>query len=142
GWERGRRLLPLPAPEPRPVLLLVPAFRVSTPEAFGWLDEARAEDRVEGAGGAAVLPPASRLDDWDELADLAANDFEAPVFDRHPELRAWRDALAAAGARPALLSGSGSALFGVFADEEARDEAAEGLEGEDGLAVIPTRGPV
>jgi len=147
GWERGRRLLPLPAPEPRPLLLLVPDFRVPTAEAFGWLDRAREAGEAGGPGrrggpGAILLPSAERLANWEELAGLARNDFEDVLFDRHPRLRGWRDELAAAGARPALLSGSGSALFGVFADEDSRDAAAARLEDDEDLAVIRTRGPV
>ena len=33
GWERGRRLLPLRPPRPRPALLLCPGIHVATPEA-------------------------------------------------------------------------------------------------------------
>lgn len=150
GWERGRRLLPLPAPAPRPMLVVVPGFRVATPEAYAWLDEERAGGKGgEGGAGAGapaetafVLPPAGRLGRWEELAELAVNDFEAPVFARHPELRALEESLREAGARPALLAGSGSALFGVFVDEETRDAGAARLEAGDGVAVIRTRGPV
>lgn len=145
GWERGRRLLPLAAPAARPMLVVVPGFRVATPEAYAWLDEEREGDGA-GAGApdetAFLFPPAGRLGRWEELAELAVNDFEAPVFARHPELRGWKEALLGAGARPALLAGSGSALFGVFPDEETRDAGAARLEAEDGVAVIRTRGPV
>lgn len=141
AWERGRRLLPLPAPRPRPVLLLVPGFAVSTAEAYRWLDEARAEAAEEAGGGALVLPSADRLGSWEELDALAVNDFEAPVFSRHAELAAWKDELRGAGARPALMAGSGSALFGVFRGEEERDAAAERFEGREGLTVLHTMGP-
>lgn len=141
GWERGRRLLPLPAAPARPVLLLVPEFAVATAVAYRWLDEARSREQAEWSG-ARLLPSADRLADWDELDGLAANDFEKPVFARHPELARWRDELREAGARPALLAGSGSALFGVFRDEQARDAAADRLERREGVAAIRTRGPV
>ncbi len=45
------------------------------------------------------------------------NDFEEPVFDAHPQLRAIKDKLYALGAMYAQMSGSGSALFGIFRDK-------------------------
>jgi len=156
GWERGRRLLPLPAPPPRPVLILVPEFAVATAEAYRWLDEDRAATARtgeapalpemggggdDGPGGAFLLPSADRLASWEELDGLAVNDFEAPVFARHPVLAGWKAELHEAGARPALLSGSGAALFGVFHGEAERDEAAERFEGRPDVAVLHTLGP-
>lgn len=45
------------------------------------------------------------------------NDFEEPVFDAHPQLRVIKDKLYALGAMYAQMSGSGSALFGIFRDK-------------------------
>jgi 4-diphosphocytidyl-2C-methyl-D-erythritol kinase len=45
---------------------------------------------------------------------LATNDLEAPAFSIRRELVAFRDALLEVGAEVALLSGSGSTVFGVF----------------------------
>lgn len=42
------------------------------------------------------------------------NDFEEPVFRMHPELGAIKDKLYDLGAEFALMSGSGSSLFGIF----------------------------
>ena len=42
------------------------------------------------------------------------NDFEPPVFSRHPELRNIKEHLYSLGADYAQMSGSGSALFGIF----------------------------
>ena len=111
GLGRGERLLPLaPLPE-RALLLCVSPFGVSSADAFGWYATAH-------AGGAAeshlVLPALGRLD-WATVADFAANDLEAAVFDRHPELAEIRHAIERAGAVIARMSGSGSTLFGVFA---------------------------
>jgi 4-diphosphocytidyl-2-C-methyl-D-erythritol kinase len=136
AWGRGERMLPLPALEPEPVLLLVPPFRISTAEAFGWLAEER-------AGGASHAPPAaviastSRLD-WPVLAALAVNDLEFPVRGRHPELGTVLDDLRGArGAhvRCAAMSGSGSALFVVGATEDS------GVSAPPGWTVLPTAAP-
>jgi len=63
---------------------------------------------------------------WPEENDFrsAVNDLEGVVFELRPELARFRDALLRGGARSALLSGSGSAVFGLFGDDHARDLAA------------------
>ena len=44
------------------------------------------------------------------------NDFESVVFAHYPELAALRDTLYRHGALYAAMSGSGTALYGIFAD--------------------------
>jgi 4-diphosphocytidyl-2-C-methyl-D-erythritol kinase len=58
----------------------------------------------------------------------SVNDFESVVFSQYPQLESIRGKLRHLGARPALMSGSGSTLFGVFADKEARDVARAKLK--------------
>lgn len=48
--------------------------------------------------------------------DHLVNDFEAAAFSEFPELRAIRDAFYAQGAVYAAMTGSGSAVFGIFAE--------------------------
>lgn len=131
GAGRGERLAPVPPLPSVPVLLLFPGFPVSTPAAYGWLDEDRARGVEPGPVPESPEPPPTPSS-WSEAARSAANDFEGPVFRRHPELRDLRDLLALAGATIALLSGSGSALFGVFDDEAGA---------RNGLALVRARAP-
>lgn len=49
--------------------------------------------------------------------DELVNDFEAPIFAMHPELAAIKQSLYEAGAVYAAMSGSGSALFGIFREQ-------------------------
>lgn len=142
GSGRGERLVPVPAPPPRPALLALPRRPVSTAEAYGWLDEDRATDRGEESGSGSPLPARDELADWGAIRELAVNDFEGPVFRRHPELAALRDALAEGAVGPVLLCGSGSALLAVHGDASARDAAGEKLEGREAVRVVPTRVPV
>jgi 4-diphosphocytidyl-2-C-methyl-D-erythritol kinase len=57
------------------------------------------------------------------------NDFERVVFPKHPELRDVKRVLEREGARYASLSGSGSALYGLFPTAEAAQKAAAKLSG-------------
>lgn len=131
--DRVSTLAPLPH---RHALLAVPDFPVATGAAYGWLDEDRPTAPPLPDRSGPVMPEPS----WDAVARHAANDFEGPVFRRHPLLGAVRDALRAHGARPALLAGSGSTVFGLFDDRGGAQEAARALRAEHPtLRVITTR---
>ncbi len=107
----ARRATPpkLRAPEARPVLIVVPDFPVSTGEAYGWVSASR------GAyAPAASLLALETLATWEGLASIATNDFERVVAARHSQIAELVDELAANDAIISMMSGSGSAVFGVF----------------------------
>jgi 4-diphosphocytidyl-2-C-methyl-D-erythritol kinase len=64
------------------------------------------------------------------------NDFEGVIFEIEPEIERAKVALLDAGARGALLAGSGSSVFGVFDDEVARNRALDNLKCEAGWRVF------
>lgn len=139
GWERGRRLLPLRPPRPRPALLLCPPIHVGSAEAYGWLAEGRrgGEGGSRPEDGAAVLPGATALARWEVLERLRRNDLEPPVFERHPALRDGLELLSEVAAL-AGMTGSGSALFAVFGDGSGRDRARATLDAAGAAAAWPT----
>lgn len=138
AWGRGDRLLPLPALPGAPVVLALPEVPVSTPEAYRRLAAARA--RTDARPRKAALLDLAALRRWSDVAHLAENDFEETVLTWHPALAAILGGLRGAGATLALLSGSGSALFGVFGDGAAAARAAERLEGaHPGVRFLVTR---
>jgi 4-diphosphocytidyl-2-C-methyl-D-erythritol kinase len=104
GTGRGDRLRLL---EDRPsawVALVVPAFGVSTKAAYAWWDEER-------------------------LRSESRNDLQPVVAARHPEIAALVAELKAAGATDAAMSGSGSAVFGLFDRRRDAQSAARALAG-------------
>ena len=64
------------------------------------------------------------LETWGSIGRLGGNDFEIPVFGRHPGLRTLFERLAQTRPYWVRLCGSGSALAAVYASAGLRDEAA------------------
>ena len=121
GIGRGSELFPLPDAPAKPGLLVTPDVHVSTAEAYQRLSArlGSTEDKV--------LRFQSRT--WDPEAP-SVNDFEAAVFEQHPQLAALKKRLSRAGASVAMMTGSGSALFGLFDSRDDEDRAAAKFIGE------------
>lgn len=114
AWGRGERCLPLDPPPDRPVLLGIPTDTIATADAYADL----ARYRQAGHGAAPdPLPPSTELSKWATIARLARNDFEAIILPRLEEARHLIEVFTEAGATVARLTGSGSAVFGIFEDE-------------------------
>jgi 4-diphosphocytidyl-2-C-methyl-D-erythritol kinase len=124
AWGRGQRLLPLPVLDARPVVIVVPPFGVATADAYDWLAHARSDGAF--VSRSAVLA-ARDLAEWEGIARLAENELEPVVTARHPEIGDCVERLRSFGAIAALMTGSGSAVFGVFADDGAAKAAAARL---------------
>ena len=112
GTGRGDEIYPLPDGPRRTVLVVSPrGIAVSTREAYGWLGENKRQLTKEG--GVHRLWSFCALC-WSPQGARLANDFERPVFRRHPRLGRIRRELLQRGAAEAALAGSGSAVFGIF----------------------------
>ena len=124
---RGTELFPLPNVPRTWLVVAAPAIPVSTAEAYRrlapHLTSRPVEDRIYFGSRGCVFEP-RQVHAFDSLE----NDFEAVVFRMHPELETLKARLAALGARPALLCGSGSAVFGVFRDRRQAVRARECLD--------------
>jgi 4-diphosphocytidyl-2-C-methyl-D-erythritol kinase len=73
----------------------------------------------------------------DQLQDNLRNDFEAVIFEKEPEIKRAGDTLREAGATGVLLAGSGSSVFGIFANRETQQHAVSTLRAEDGWRIFP-----
>ena len=108
GLGRGEEIYPLVDLPPHWVVIVRPPYGVSTAEAYAWYDEDRAAGLREPRE-LQVLPVP-----WPTRAAQMINDLEPPVVRRHPEIGTLKTALREAGAVAAAMSGSGSAVFGLF----------------------------
>jgi 4-diphosphocytidyl-2-C-methyl-D-erythritol kinase len=122
GSGRGDRLRVLDDPPPMWVALVLPSFGVSTKDAYCWWDE-------QNRGGSRWPRQQSPEPPQPSRQAILKNDLEAAVGGRHPEIGAIVAGLRASGASHAAMSGSGSAVFGLFdrrRDAEAAVKAAAG----------------
>jgi len=133
AWGRGERLFRLPAPPATPVLVAIPSVQIATPDAYRWWDEANPTPAARGP----VALDAEALATWGSIGRLGGNDFESPVFGKHPELRALYERLAGTGPVWVRLCGSGCAVAAAYKKERERDDAAERL-GPKGQTLIRT----
>ncbi len=120
---RGTELFPLPDAGLAQGLLLAPGIHVNTAQAYRDLSPRLTTDLQRNK----IYSFQSLT--WDTDGRLAGmrNDFEEVVFEQHPGLAAIKKRLVRAGATAALMTGSGSAVFGLFPDREATRRAAESL---------------
>ena len=129
----GTTLTPLPDGPKQYLIVVTPNARVSTASAYAALNAASLTTSESNS----ILSSS--------LADMFSagsgrwplrNDFEGVIFEIEPEIERAKVALLDAGARGALLAGSGSSVFGVFDDEAARDRALDNLKCEAGWRVF------
>ena len=134
GLGRGTEIYPLPDRPAGYVALIAPGIHVSTAEAYRDLGR---PELTSGAAQSIISVFQSSV--WEQgqcpAESLGHNDFEVVVFEKHPRLRAFKRQLERLGATPAMLSGSGSALFGVFGERGQARRACELLGKEQALPV-------
>jgi 4-diphosphocytidyl-2-C-methyl-D-erythritol kinase len=108
GLGRGEEIYPLVDLPVHWVVIVRPPYGVSTAEAYAWYDEDRAAG-IREPRELQILPVP-----WPTRAAQMINDLEPPVVRRHPEIGGLKAALRDAGAVAAAMTGSGSAVFGLF----------------------------
>jgi 4-diphosphocytidyl-2-C-methyl-D-erythritol kinase len=106
------------------VVVLVPGFGVSTSEAYGWYDAER-----DLARGPILREPQHVPGPWPSRSAQMINDLEVPIARHHPEIDQMKAALRRAGAAAAAMSGSGSAVFGLFQKRSDALAAGSRLDG-------------
>jgi 4-diphosphocytidyl-2-C-methyl-D-erythritol kinase len=125
GIGRGSELFPLPDTPAQRGILVAPHIHVNTSEAYRDLSPRLTTELQQNK----IFSFQSVTWDTGRLAD-ASNDFEPVVFEQHRKLATIKKRLVSAGASTALMTGSGSALFGLFGDSNGISRAKELLRGE------------
>ncbi|MCA1613941.1 MAG: hypothetical protein LC800_07290 [Acidobacteria bacterium] len=133
GAGRGDLVRPLPDAPQYHLLIVTPPVRVSTAEAYKSLN---APALTKEGGAVNFYVSRGAADFSGSPREALVNDFEPAVFRRFPEIEGARDALLGAGAAAALLSGSGSSVFGIFDTEGQAARAAGRLGRETGARVF------
>ncbi len=116
GRSRGEILELIDFEVKSPILLVNPGIHISTKEAFS------------------NITPYERNTDYKALAELSkdklhilkdylVNDFEMYVFEKHPAIASMKKMFYDCGALFALMSGTGSSVYGIFPDEISASEA-------------------
>lgn len=139
GTGRGDALEVLRPLGPQWIALVLPPFAVSTADAYAWLDDARDRNRDTARSDVDPAPLRVAARDWETLSAVATNDFQPVIAARFPVVDSHCAALRAAGARFALMSGSGSAVFGIFGDEPDVAKIARVCNAPAILARVPAR---
>ena len=100
------------------VVVVKPPVSVSTPAAYGSLNysELLHPDTEEAVR-------AIEADDMKKLFSLMGNSFEKSIFSMFPEIGEIKSDMLSMGASASLMSGSGSAVFGIFEDDTKAKEA-------------------
>jgi 4-diphosphocytidyl-2-C-methyl-D-erythritol kinase len=159
GTGRGEQVYPLEDLPSFHCVVATPDVGVSTPVAFADWDKKCAtgltDAKLTAPNGSDRINTFSRVvyewlsgsfsltgvpsKGWDRaealLLDLVRtgieNDFESVVFPKYPAIREVKRALERSGAKYVSLSGSGSAVFGLFADQDSASQAVKKLEAND-----------
>jgi 4-diphosphocytidyl-2-C-methyl-D-erythritol kinase len=119
GLGRGDDIYPLADLPTVHVVILRPGFGVATADAYAWFDQESRRTREPA--------PRPYPAGWPSWAATLRNDLEGPVVRHHPAIARIRQSLLDSGADFAAMSGSGSAVFGLFSRAEAARRTAGAL---------------
>jgi 4-diphosphocytidyl-2-C-methyl-D-erythritol kinase len=128
----GERLSPVDTVSPVWLVLVNPNIHVSTAWVYQNL-------QLTSNSGTHIIP--RFYGSIDDICAVLHNDLEAVTIGAHPVIGEIKNMLIAEGARGALMSGSGSTVFGIFPDEAAARRCADRLAEENGwfAAAVATR---
>jgi 4-diphosphocytidyl-2-C-methyl-D-erythritol kinase len=125
GVGRGAEIFPLPDEPSLRGVLVAPPIHISTAEAYRRLTPRLTTESQQNK----IFSFQSIV--WNgSVSKEGRNDFEAVLFDQHKRLRDLKRKLLRAGASHALMTGSGSAVFGLFLSRDELENGLCALEGE------------
>jgi len=142
GVSRGTELYPLADVAPEPVLIVSPGFHIATGPAYAGLERtltfpgsSRSINNFQS-----FVRALAETRSAGEASAFSANDFEAVVTRQYPQLKSIWGKLWKLGAVGVRMTGSGSAVYGIFDSRESRERARRVLQGDrvfQGYRVFP-----
>lgn len=132
GIGRGDEVFPLARQVDLPIVLILPDFSISTAAAYRELILTKRESSLKLQDFAS-----SSFSGKNGLPELT-NDLEAATREHLTSIKEHKKSLLELGATASLMSGSGSAVFGIFDDGAVGESAARSLA-ERGIRAIATR---
>ena len=135
GKGRGDEISSLPDWPPRLCVVVAPGIGIRTREAYGW-----ASLRLTKRLGDSIMTRFCRRARSSEWPTALENDFEDIVFSRFPQLGRIKRKLQELGAEWASLSGSGSAIYGLFRTPLEAETAAAAVAAKGAVFVVQTLG--
>jgi len=135
GIGRGEEIYPLEEIPPAHLVIVFPGLHISTAAAYQALQlqltSGEALNRIQNFCGCIGKDPRC-------VAGIF-NDFETSILPAYPAVKEARDFLLEQGATAAMLSGSGSSVFGFFSDEESALAASRSPLVREGWRVLPAK---
>lgn len=127
GRGRGEILEPVKNSVRFYILMVYPGFAVSTATVYGnlKLKLTKRENNIS------ILKNLLLQSEFAQLGAAWSNDLEPVVFQEYPDIFGIKKEMLALGAKGALLSGSGSTVFGIFDNPETAKSAYARWEGSD-----------
>jgi 4-diphosphocytidyl-2-C-methyl-D-erythritol kinase len=112
GKGRGEILVPVPQAKKFSVILMFPKFPIAT----SWVYQSLKLGLTKRENHINLLQKIYSDSDVERLGAHLYNDLEPVVLQKYPVIQTLKDALKFSGAAGSLLSGSGSTVFGIYAD--------------------------
>ena len=117
----GEVLTPLPAMPKCYILIAKPGISVSTKVVYDKLDSKKIEEHPDIDG----ILEGLQEENLSKIAAAMGNVLEKVTIEDYPIIEEIKDAMKAAGALNAMMSGSGPTVFGIFEDKTKAREAQQ-----------------
>lgn len=136
---RGIEITEMPK-TPSPIWMVVgkPDESVSTGDAYQWLSSYKSERKLN----VDELRNKIQSGDFQYICDNLYNAFEEVILDKYPAIKNLKLALIESGCAAAMMTGSGSAVFGLCENEAAARKAFENFGAKDGVSFLKVCGTV
>jgi 4-diphosphocytidyl-2-C-methyl-D-erythritol kinase len=116
--SRGEELYPLNIEIPYPILVVNPRIKIDTSWAFTKIIPSKPVMNLRSLIQDGIY-------DFDKLKKFVTNDFEETIFGEYPAIKQIKDDLYNQGAQFALMSGTGSTVYGFFSNLQKASYAQE-----------------